>query len=255
MTATPPWSSKQRRRDIMLLIVAIIAAVTLVTVIIVRQHHDSTTSAAPSPASSTTAPATQTAPFAPPGPLGDLARRQPGDPMAQGSVTAPVTFIEFADFRCPFCAQFSRTTEPQLVDKYVTTGVLRIEWRDMPIFGDQSIAAARAGRAAAAQGRFWPFVDAVYHAAPPKGHPDLTPAALLGFAQQAGVPDLPRFTTDAASTTFDAAIDADLQTANQFGIPSTPAFSVHGTPVLGAQPTEVFTKLIDNLAAGRPANS
>jgi protein-disulfide isomerase len=174
--------------------------------------------------------------------------------MAQGSATAPVTLIEFADFRCPFCAQFARTTEPILVDKYVKFGVLRIEWRDMPIFGEQSMAAARAGRAAAAQGRFWPFVNVVYQAAPPKGHADLTAAALQDFAQQAGVPDIGRFITDAAGTSFDAAINADLETANRFGIPTTPAFSVHGTPVLGAQPTEVFTKLIDNLAAGRPAS-
>jgi protein-disulfide isomerase len=137
----------------------------------------------------------------------------------------------------------------------VKSGVLRIEWRDMPIFGAQSLAAARAGRAAAAQGRFWPFVNVVYQAAPATGHPDLTTATLQGFAQQAGVPDIGRFVADAAGTSFDAAIDADLQVANRFGISTTPAFSVHGTPVLGAQPTEVFTKLIDNLAAGRPASS
>ena len=160
--------------------------------------------------------------------------------MAQGSVAAPVTLIEFADFRCPFCAQFARTTEPQLIDRYVSPGVLRIEWRDMPIFGEQSMAAARAGRAAAAQGRFWPFVNAVYQDAPAKGHPDLTAAALRGFARQAGVPDLARFTADAAGTSFDSAINGDLHVANRFGISSTPAFSVHGTPVLGAQPTEVF---------------
>ncbi|MGK2903574.1 MAG: DsbA family protein [Mycobacterium sp.] len=251
MPERPPTETS-RRRDLTLLAVAIVIALIIVTVLVVRHQDSGTAGSATSTATSAAAAAPAAAPL---GPLGDLARRQPNDPMAQGSVTAPVTFVEFADFRCPFCAQFARTTEPQLVDKYVNSGVLRIEWRDMPIFGDQSMAAARAGRAAAAQGRFWPFVDAVYHAAPPKGHADLTPAALRGFAEQAGVPDLQRFTADATSTTFDAAIDADLQVANRFGISSTPAFSVHGTPVLGAQPTEVFTTLIDNLAAGRPAGS
>jgi protein-disulfide isomerase len=250
-----PTTKTTRRRDILLLIAAVVAAVVLVAIIVIRQQasHDSATAATTSTASPTSS--THTAPSAPLGPLGDLATRQPGDPMAQGSISAPVTLIEFADFRCPFCAQFVRTTEPVLIDKYVKTGVLRIEWRDMPIFGDQSMAAARAGRAAAAQGRFWPFVNAVYGAAPPKGHPDLTTAVLQGFAQQAGVPDLARFTADATGTTFDAAIDADLQVANRFGIATTPAFSVHGTPVLGAQPTDVFVHLIDNLAAGRPASS
>ncbi len=249
----PTPTNRSRRRDVVLLILAIIAAVVLVAIIVIRQHDSPSTTSAPAVPPMTAAPhSVSTAPL---GPLGDLARRQPGDPMAQGSVSAPVTLIEFSDFRCPFCAQFVRTTEPVLVDKYVKTGVLRIEWRDMPIFGDQSMAAARAGRAAAAQGRFWPFVNAVYRAAPPKGHPDLTTAVLQGFARQASVPDLARFTADATGTTFDAAINADLQVANRFGIATTPAFSVHGTPVLGAQPTDVFVRLIDNLAAGRPASS
>ena len=245
-----------RRRDVLLLLGATVIAVVLIVIIVVRQDHgpESTTATATSATATSTA-ATNVKPVAPLGPLGDLARRQPDDPLAQGAVTAPVTLVEFADFRCPFCAQFARTTEPVLIDKYVKSGVLRIEWRDMPIFGAQSMAAARAGRAAAAQGRFWPFLTAVYQAAPAKGHPDLTAAALEGFARQAGVPDLARFTADAAGTSFDAAIGADLQVANRFGIPSTPAFSVSGTPVLGAQPTDVFTGMIDNLAAGRPPNA
>lgn len=162
-----PPTETSRRRDLALLAVAIVIALIIITVLVVRQHA-SDTSASAAGTSTATSAAVGAPAAAPLGPLGDLARRQPNDPMAQGSVTAPVTFIEFADFRCPFCAQFTRTTEPQLVDKYVNSGVLRIEWRDMPIFGEQSMAAARAGRAAAAQGRFWPFVNAVYQAAPPK---------------------------------------------------------------------------------------
>ena len=249
----PTATTSKRRRDRILLVAAIAVAAVLIAVIAIRQHHtnQALTPAPSTPAATSTAPSAAAAPL---GPLGDLATRTPNDPMAQGSVTAPVTFIEFSDYRCPFCAQFARTTEPALVDKYVKTGVLRIEWRDMPIFGDQSFAAARAGRAAAAQNRFWPFVNAVYQAAPPKGHPDLTPEALQRFAAQAGVPDLAKFRADAASTSYDVAINADLAVANRFGISTTPAFSVHGTPVLGAQPADVFYRLIDNLAAGRPAS-
>jgi predicted DsbA family dithiol-disulfide isomerase len=69
------------------------------------------------------------------------------------------------------------------------------------------------------------------------------------------VPDLTRFDVDAASLDFDDAINADLQEAQALGIPSTPAFSLNGEPVLGAQPTDVFTAMIDNLAVGAPASS
>jgi protein-disulfide isomerase len=236
-----------RRRDLALLTLATAVALTLVAFLVVRATGNDDDAAEQDPAIAAAA--------APLGPLGDQARRLPDDPMALGSPTAPVVLIEFADFRCPFCAQFSRQTQPQLVEDFVDSGVLRIEWRDLPIFGEQSMAAARAARAAAAQGKFWEYTDAVYRNAPARGKPDLTDAVLQGFARDAGVPDMAKFTTDATSSTFDEAINRDVQQAMAIGIPSTPAFSINGTPVLGAQPTEEFTKVIANIAAGRPADS
>lgn len=181
------------------------------------------------------------------GPLGDLARRQADDPMAQGDLDAPVVMVMFADYRCPFCAQFSRTTEPQLVDKYVTSGILRIEWRDMPIFGDQSTAAAIAGRGAAAQGKFFEFTQAVYADAPQKGHADLTSQALVDYAKKAGIPDLDAFTAALDDPAAAKAVAADLKESSTIGVPSTPAFIINGYPLLGAQPLTEFTNLIDTV--------
>lgn len=31
-----------------------------------------------------------------------------------------------ADFQCPFCGKFARETEPELIERYVDTGVLRL---------------------------------------------------------------------------------------------------------------------------------
>lgn len=185
------------------------------------------------------------------GPLGDQARRVDGDPQAIGAVDAPVVMVEYSDYRCPFCGKFSRSTAPDLIDRYVDAGLLRIEWRDFPIFGEQSILAARAGRAAAAQGRFWEYNAALFAAAPPTGHAEMTPERLRGFAEQAGVPDLERFTADLGSEQFDAAISTDWSEAQSLGVTSTPSFAVHGHPIAGAQPTDTFTKLIDNLLAAR----
>ncbi len=181
------------------------------------------------------------------GPLGDLARRQADDPMAQGDVGAPVVMVMFADYRCPFCAQFSRTTEPQLVDKYVTSGVLRIEWRDMPIFGERSTAAAIAGRGAAAQGKFFEFTQAVYADAPQKGHADLTSQALIDYAKKASIPDLDAFTAAMDDPAAAKAVAADLDQSSTIGVPSTPAFVINGYPLLGAQPLTEFTNLIDTV--------
>src|SRR5665647_3073023 len=95
-------------------------------------------------------------------PSPDEARRKPGDPYAKGRVDAPVVMVMWSEFQCPFCGRFARETEPTLVKRFVDTGILRIEWRDFPYLGQDSQTAAIAGRAAAAQDKFWAFHDAVY---------------------------------------------------------------------------------------------
>lgn len=171
-------------------------------------------------------------------------RRQDGDPFAIGDPDAPVAMVMFSDYRCPFCAKFSRDTQPELVQRFVEGGTLRIEWRDFPIFGEESKLAARAGRAAAEQGKFWEFNDAVYAAAPDRRKADLSERALIGFAEQAGVADIDRFVAGMRGTEFDDAINADLAQGNRIGVPSTPAFLINDAPLLGAQPTDEFVRAI-----------
>lgn len=178
-------------------------------------------------------------------------RRQAGDPLALGAPDAPAALVVFSDYRCPFCAKFSRDIEPELVKRYVDSGQLRIEWRDFPIFGPQSMSAARAGRAAAEQGKFWEFNRAVYAAAPERSKADLTDEALIEFARQAGVPDIGRFTAGMRGNAFDSAINADLARGTAIGVPSTPAFLINDVPMLGAQPTEDFVRAIDGALAAR----
>ncbi|CAM2769464.1 thioredoxin domain-containing protein [Prescottella defluvii] len=233
------------RRDVWLLGVLGVVALLLVGFLVVDRVRDSDEASAPVAAAEDDL-ATGI------GPVGDLSRRVDGDPLARGPVDAPVVLVVYSDYRCPFCAKFSRDTEPALVDKYVEAGKLRIEWRDLPIFGEESMIAARAGRAAAAQGRFWEFNSALYAAAPDRGHPTFDQAALRGFAEQAGVPDLDRFVGDAADTSLDREIGSDVLEANMIGVASTPSFIVNGYPVLGAQPLSVFEQLIEKTGGQLP---
>lgn len=176
----------------------------------------------------------------------DMSRRLDIDPTALGSVDAPVVLIEYADYRCPFCGVFARDTLPDLVDRYVESGDLRIEWRDLPIFGDDSMAAAVAARAAGEQGRFWEFHEVLYAAAPERGHPDMPREKLLDFAETAGVPDLTQFERDLENPELNDRVLADVAEATSLGASSTPLFLINGVPVVGAQPTDVFRTVIEN---------
>lgn len=177
-------------------------------------------------------------------PFASLARRTPGDPLALGAPDAPVVVIEYADFQCPFCGKHARETTPRLIRDYVDQGLVRIEWRDLPYLGEESRAAATAARAAAAQGRFWEFHDALYASQRRVNSGALNDAALRDIATRIGL-DLTRFDADRASPGIREAIDRDQREATSMGLTGTPAFSIGDTLIIGAQPYEAFKQAID----------
>ncbi|CAL9329022.1 DsbA family protein [Streptomyces sp. enrichment culture] len=177
-----------------------------------------------------------------------LARRDADDPLAIGSPDAPVVLIEYSDFQCPFCGRFARETKPDLIRDYVDKGVLRMEWRNFPVFGAESKEAARAGWAAGQQDRFWQFHDEAYAEPRRRNAGDFSKEKLLAMARTAGVKDLARFEKDMASDAAQQAVTWDSEEGYGIGVTSTPAFLINGRPVLGAQPTDVFTDIIDEAA-------
>ena len=172
-------------------------------------------------------------------------QRDVDDPMAIGDVDAPVVLVEWTDMRCPYCAVFNQETLPELISEYVDTGKVRIEVRDVAFFGEQSETASVAARAAGAQGKFMEYLDAVYAAAPAKGHPELPREQLIGFAEAVGVPDIARFTADLDDPELRAAVQRSTATAQQLGVTGVPFFAVGTSAMSGAQPIESFRQFLD----------
>jgi protein-disulfide isomerase len=50
-----------------------------------------------------------------------------------GSTAAPVTFEIYLDYQCPPCSTFFQNVIPQLKERYVDTGKLRLLFRDYPL--------------------------------------------------------------------------------------------------------------------------
>jgi len=177
-----------------------------------------------------------------------LVRREADDPMAMGEVDAPVVMLSYSEFQCPFCGKFARDTEPILIEQYVEDGTLRIEWRDFPYLGPESTTAAQGGRAAAAQDSFWAFHDEMYADQLPPNSGDLDEDYLAGIAEKLGL-DVQQFRADMTSKATEQAIAKDFSEGQAIGVTGTPAFVINGVPVIGAQPTEVFEKTIEQAAA------
>ena len=176
----------------------------------------------------------------------DLQRRDADDQMAVGDVDAPVVMIEYADYRCPYCARFHLETRPELMS-LVEDGTLRIEFRDLVLFDESSRQAAIASRAAAAQGMLEDYQAAVFERSS-QGRAELTREDFLAMAEEVGVPDLDAFEEALDDEELAARTDADTAEAQSLGITSTPTFIVNTAVVQGAQDAGFFRNVIEREA-------
>ena len=177
-----------------------------------------------------------------------LAERRPDDPRALGDVDAPVVMIEWGDFLCGFCARFALEVEPHLIADYVETGILRIEWRDLPFQGDDAWRAALVGRAAAEQEAFWELHERLYTLGPGVVRRSLGEEDLRTLARALEL-DVERFLADVDDPELLAQVRTEAEQGRALGISGTPAFLIGDRPIVGAQSRTVFSDAIEQAAA------
>jgi protein-disulfide isomerase len=84
---------------------------------------------------------------------------------SRGDKNAPLTIIEYADFECPYCAEFTRTVLPSLEREYIDTGRVRLAFWNMPLveIHPLSLRAASVAECSGRQGKFWEAHDAMFN--------------------------------------------------------------------------------------------
>jgi len=160
-----------------------------------------------------------------------------GAPM-RGVEKAPVTIVKFEDFQCPYC----KTVQPrfsELLNKY--DGKVRLVHKDLPLeeLHPQARQAAEASRCAGDQGKFWQYHDKLYEHSPKASADDLK-----AYAKEIGL-NLDSFESCYTSGKHKAAVQKDLLEGAALGLTGTPVFFINGREVVGAQPMEAFTAIID----------
>ena len=131
--------------------------------------------------------------------------------------------------------------EPKLYKEYVKDGTLRIEWRDFPYRGEESVNAAVAARAAQAQGKFWEYHDLLYDSQ----FSGFSDENLTALAREAGL-DTQRFEGDYSSGRYERLVRADFQKGLSLGVNGTPTFFINGKRLVGLQPVGAFEKVIED---------
>ncbi len=160
-----------------------------------------------------------------------------GAPL-RGAMEAPITIVEFSDFECPFCKR-AQPTLKQLMERY--RDKIKFAYRDFPLesIHPQAERAAEAARCAKDAGKFWDYYDLLFTESPKLGLEDLK-----RYASQVGI-DANQFDQCLSKGLHKADVQQDVKEGIRLGISGTPAFFINGRPLTGAQPLEVFARMID----------
>jgi protein-disulfide isomerase len=157
------------------------------------------------------------------------------DPVL-GPEDAPITIIEFSDFRCPYCRRFRQETFDQLLEAYPDQ--IRFIYRDFPVVG--GFEAAIASECADEQGEYWAYHDLLFSGE----FEDLSSEAYLAYADRLAL-DLDSFSSCFDEQQFASEVEDDARYAAGLGVTGTPTFFINGIPIVGAQPFQIFTQIID----------
>ncbi len=161
----------------------------------------------------------------------------------QGNDQAPVTIVEYSDFRCGYCGRFSTETLPQIRKEYVETNKVRFVYKHLPFLGPESIQAAEASECATEQEKFWPLHDFLF-ADLATNHTALNAEVLTAMAGKIGL-ETTAFKSCLDSGRYSGRISQDTMAAQGLGVRGTPGFLVNGIFLSGAQPFEVFQQVIE----------
>jgi protein-disulfide isomerase len=147
------------------------------------------------------------------------------DGSSLGDQNAALVLTEFADLQCPFCRDYALDVLPQIIQRYVRTGRLRLELRLQRFIGPDSDVAARAAQAAATRDRMWNFVDLVYRNQGEENSGYITDSYLARIATAAGVPAKLVLQGSTAASMAKPLIVAEAE-AQAAGLTSTPSFLI-----------------------------
>ena len=157
-----------------------------------------------------------------------------------GNPDGDVTLVEFFDYACGYC----KRSLSVMINLLRSDPQLRIVWKELPVLGPVSRIAARASMAAARQGQYLAFHEAVM------GTRDgLSEDALLAIAGRIGL-DVGRLQQDMADPEIEAYLEETHQLARELGIDGTPAFLIGDTLVPGAVGEARLKQLISEARSG-----
>lgn len=187
-----------------------------------------------------------------------------GHPSIEGQPTlgdadAPVSIVEFGDYKCPSCKQWGEVVYPKLIEDYVNTGKAKFSYINVLFHGEESILAALASESVYKQDpeNFWAFHKAVFSAQPATqehDNPWVTVEKMKEIAAKtAPNTDLAQLEDDLKqeSTSVAENVSKDDGLVKEYEVPFTPTIIIDG--VMLEDPFD-YEKIVSLIEEGSAAN-
>lgn len=162
-----------------------------------------------------------------------------------GGENAPVTMIEYASLTCPHCAAFHNEVLPEIKEKLIDTGKLKLVFRDYPL--DAVALRAAAVAQCAGDDRYFGVLSMLFK-------------SQLSWARSEdpieGIKQVVRFggmNSDAVDACLadqamiDAIVASRMKGEQEFNVSSTPSFILDGETIAGAREAEFFIEKVEDL--------
>jgi len=154
-----------------------------------------------------------------------------------GPANAPVTIVYFFDFQCPYCVRQAPVLRT-IMREY--PGKVAVVYRHLPsAVSELSQSAAIASECAARAGSFAPYHDLLVE------QDSLGTKTWTSLAQDAGIPDMTRFSTCLEGSAVSSLIDRDIAAATELGVLVTPTLLVNEVMVSGYTDGDVLGRLVE----------
>ena len=169
-----------------------------------------------------------------------IVERSPRDPVL-GPPESPVEIVAFGDFDSADYAQLAQVF-PRVRDTFGDR--VHIVFKNLPMVGPESLAIAEAAACANAQGKFWPFHDAIVKRTGP-----LDTAQLKQLGRDVGVTNRTAFETCIDRDETEPLMRQAVLEADRYAITSSPSILVNGrlapAPPPFLPPAEFFKRLVE----------
>ncbi len=167
------------------------------------------------------------------------------DDWTQGSSTAPVTLVEYADFQCPACSTYSPVISRLLKEE---AGKVYFGYRYFPLpQHGNALSSAYAATAAGLQGKFWEMHDILFDKQADWQDVADPTSLYVGYAKTLNL-DIAKFTADMSSDAVKARVEAGSQDSKALGLDYTPTLFLNGKRIANPQSYEAFKALIEAAA-------